>query len=67
MNTIPFPRAQRCADEAAKRAALLGYGLYATQSFMVYAAKLADETDKTVAEIAREAVPAKSERRGEIA
>ena len=60
MNTTPFPRAQRCADEAAKRAGLLGYGLYATQAFQTEAVRLCEETDLKPAQIARRAVPAKS-------
>ena len=67
MNTLPFPRAQRCADEAAKRAGLLGYGLYAIQSFQAEAVRLANVSNMTPAQIARQCVPAKSARWGEIA
>lgn len=67
MNTTPFPRAQRCADEAAKRAGLLGYGLRSVQQFQREAVRLANESNMTPAQVARQCVPAKTARLGEIA
>lgn len=62
---IAFDHERRAADETAKRAHLLGYGLCSTQTFQRDAVRMARTTDLPAAKIARQCVPSKRMRMAE--